>query len=263
MQQKLSLNDLPHITWCTTGSLSFLPLHAAGRYNGSQPNAFDLVVSSYTPTLNALLSTNLPISLSHSGVLAVGQEHTVGLSDLPNTVLELAAIKQYAKATRYLQLDGDKATVDAVLSAMDEYSWIHLACHATQKTGDPTRSAFHLYDGDLALSTITKQSFKHKGVAFLSACQTAKGDENLPDEAVHLAAGMMMAGYPSVIATMWGIDDVDAPEVARRVYADLLRDGRMNCTGASRALHKAVTGLRGEIGEESFVRWVPFVHIGV
>jgi hypothetical protein len=35
------------ISWCPTGLLSFLPLHAA---------AADLVVSSYTPTLGALLA---------------------------------------------------------------------------------------------------------------------------------------------------------------------------------------------------------------
>ncbi|CAE6487268.1 unnamed protein product [Rhizoctonia solani] len=51
------------------------------------------------------------------------------------------------------------------------------------------------------------KSFKNKGLAFLSACQTATGDTNLPDEAVHLASGMLMAGYPSVIATMWSVMD--------------------------------------------------------
>jgi CHAT domain-containing protein len=39
--------------------------------------------------------------------------------------------------------------------------------------------------------------------AFLSACETAKGDHDYADEAVHLAASMLFAGFKSVIATMW------------------------------------------------------------
>ena len=31
----------------------------------------------------------------------------------------------------------------------------------------------------------------HSKLAFLSACQTAKGDEDLSDEAIHIAAGML------------------------------------------------------------------------
>ncbi|KAF8597919.1 hypothetical protein BDV93DRAFT_512982 [Ceratobasidium sp. AG-I] len=40
-------------------------------------------------------------------------------------------------------------------------------------------------------------------------------------ECVHLAAGMLIAGYPSVIATMWSISDDDAPSVADKVYFDM------------------------------------------
>lgn len=260
--QKLPAEALPHVTWCTTGTLSFLPLHAAGCYDGSNCNAVDLVVSSYTPTLSALLTPSSPDSTLNSGVLAIGQQYTQGLGELPNTVPELEAVKESAKSTQYLQLDGANATVNAVLDAMDKYSWVHLACHASQDPTDPAQSSFHLHDGGLPLSAIVRRSFKNKGLAFLSACQTAMGDEKLPDEAVHLAGGMLMAGYPSVIATMWGINDVDAPEVARHVYADLLKDGRLDYTGASRALHKAVAVLREMVGENSFERWVPFVHMG-
>jgi CHAT domain-containing protein len=44
---------------------------------------------------------------------------------------------------------------------------------------------------------------KNMGLAFLSACETARGDEKIPDEALHLAATPLSAGYRSVVATMW------------------------------------------------------------
>lgn len=260
---KLPVDELPHLTWCTTGPLSFFPLHAAGYYDSPQPNAFDLVISSYTPTLSALLNLTAQGPFPCSGILAVGQEHTRGLPSLPYTRLELSIIKEKARATRYLQLDDHHATVDAVLNAMDEYSWVHLACHAIQRTADPAQSAFQLHDGDLTLSTLTKRPFKNKGLAFLSACQTARGDERLPDEAVHLAAGMLMAGYASVIATMWPISDEDGPEVAKHVYAAVLSDGNMDSTRAAKALHKAVVALREKVGTRAFGRWAPFIHMGL
>lgn len=94
------------------------------------------------------------------------------------------------------------ATVDAVLDTAGEYSCVHMACHATQNKADSYRSAFHLSRGSLMLSTITKNSFTNKGLVFLPTCQTATGDEDLPDEAVHLAAGMLMTRCAGVIATM-------------------------------------------------------------
>ncbi|KAG9089600.1 hypothetical protein FRC06_001467, partial [Ceratobasidium sp. 370] len=237
--RKLPYNELPHITWCATGALSFLPLHAAGLYDGLSLNAFDLVVSSYTPTLSALIPQGTQGVEVHPGVLAVGQARSQRFSPLPKTVEELAIIKKYAKTTPFQQLDGPLATVNATLTAMEDHSWVHFACHATQNRTNPSHSAFHLHDGDLTLEAITKRAFKDKGLAFLSACQTATGDDDLPDEATHLAAGMLMAGYPSVIATMWSIMDNDAPLIAEGVYAELLQAGKMDHTVAARALHKA------------------------
>ncbi|KEP46865.1 putative aromatic di-alanine and TPR containing protein [Rhizoctonia solani 123E] len=256
-------HELPHITWCATGALSFLPLHAAGLYDGISSNAFDLVVSSYTPTLSALLYHGNHGAEPHTGVLTVGQANSPGMSALPKTVEELAIIKKHAGKIPLKQLDGPLATVDDTLRAMEDHSWVHLACHAVQNRADPSQSAFHLYDGKLTLAAITKRAFKNKGLAFLSACQTATGDDTLPDEATHLAAGMLMAGYPSVIATMWSIMDEDAPKIAEVVYADLMRDGKMDYTNAARALHKAVGKLREKVGLESIGRWAPFIHIGV
>jgi CHAT domain-containing protein len=39
--------------------------------------------------------------------------------------------------------------------------------------------------------------------AYLSACETAKGDAKQPDQVMHLAAAMLFAGFKHVVATMW------------------------------------------------------------
>ncbi|CAE6463551.1 unnamed protein product [Rhizoctonia solani] len=257
--------ELPHITWCTTGELAGFPLHAAGLYDGTHPDAFDLVVSSYTPTISALLTSSTDSSRVTSGILGVGQENTPGFSRISNTIVELANIREKSQGVSipYLELKDDKATIDAVLSGMEQCDWVHFACHASQKVDDPTNSAFHLYDGSLKLFEITQRAFKNKGLAFLSACQTATGAADLPDEAVHLAAGLLIAGYSGVIATLWSVYDEDAPEVSRDVYTSLLTRGVLDHLQASRALHGAVLKLRAKVGCKNFERWASFVHFGV
>ncbi|CAE6474826.1 unnamed protein product [Rhizoctonia solani] len=212
-------SNMPHITWCPTGAISFLPLHAAGDYSKPRSRVFDYVISSYTPTLTALLASS-PTTLGlDSRVLVVGQEATPGHRPLPGTSKELASV-------------------------------------------DPTDSGFFLHDGTLDLASINRRSFKNKGLAFLSACQTATGDEKLPDESIHLASGMLMAGYSSVIATMWSVYDEDAPVVADKVYAQLVRDGKVGNGETGKALHNAVAELREKVGEKEFSRWVPYIHMG-
>ena len=98
-------------------------------------------------------------------------------------------------------------------------------------------------------------------LAFLSACETATGQENLPDEAVHLAAGMLAAGFKSVIGTMWAISDSAAPIVADGFYASLLKDGKVEYGKAAEVLHYAVEDLRKQ-NPSDFMSWVPFIHIG-
>jgi CHAT domain-containing protein len=145
---------------------------------------------------------------------------------------------------------------------MERHDWVHLACHAHQNVRDPNWSGFFLHNGTLDLVSINRRSFKNKGLAFLSACQTATGDEELPDEAVHLASGMLMAGYSSVIGTIWSVVDDDAPFVADKVYDQLMKEGKIGSGEAGRALHNAIMELRESVGEKSFGHWAPYIHIG-
>jgi CHAT domain-containing protein len=220
------------------------------------------VISSYTPTLNAL-SKQTKRPSDFSGILAVGQAVTFGSAPLPGTVAELDRIQDLVGQGHLTRLEGHNATPAAVLSAMEQHSWVHFACHASQNTSDPTKSAFHLHNGQLSLPAITRKQLKGAQLAFLSACQTAMGDDKLPDEAIHLAAGMIIAGYPTVIATMWSIKDEDAPLVAENVYARLLEGGVPDSRKAAEALHTAVGCLRNTVGEKEFARWVPYIHIGL
>jgi len=259
---------MPHLTWCLSGPLTSLPIHAAGLYGvKDQPKIFDYVVSSFTPSLAALLGTQPhPRERSHPvRLLTVSQPATPGQSRLPGTVHEIdviGAIQGETNRFHLTRLNDQAATVTAVLEHMKECGWIHLACHGVQDSVNPTNSAFLLFDAPLTLKEIMKQSFSHTELAFLSGCRTAVGDSELPGEAIHFAAGMLNAGYGSVVGTMWSIGDDDAPIVAERFYKYLTEEAGGDSGRAAYALHHAVAQLREIRGENNIARWAPFIHLG-
>jgi hypothetical protein len=70
----------PRLHWCATGDFAFLPIHAAGIYAGPEDSRVccsDYVVSSYTPTLSALLNAQNKtpqIAPAHLNILAVAED---------------------------------------------------------------------------------------------------------------------------------------------------------------------------------------------
>ncbi|KAH6888900.1 CHAT domain-containing protein [Coprinopsis sp. MPI-PUGE-AT-0042] len=267
-----STNSLPRIWWCPTGPLSFLPIHAAGTHS---ERVLDYVVSSYTPTITALadrVKDHRQINKNTSGLFLISQPNAPGTSPIPGTTKEVQSVFKMAaqKGDRAAMLKGSTLTVNECLQYMEHYSCSHLACHASQNVAEPLKSQFLFHNGSLNLATIIQRDLKNADLAFLSACQTSAGDEKLSDEAVHLAAGMLAAGYRRVVATMWSIGDGNAPEVANDFYSYLFghrEEGSGNSVDGSvsaYALHHAVQRLRQRLdnSENSLLAWAPYVHFG-
>ncbi|KAJ6576103.1 CHAT domain-containing protein [Mycena vulgaris] len=271
----------PRLWWCPTGPFTFLPIHAAGIYGdpSSDESVMNYVISSYTPTLTALISPPFP-SFTADGpprATVIIQPSTPGHSRLPYTQAELHKIEGQIP-DKWLTKLGSTASLSTVLPHLQTSSIIHFACHGIQDTEMPLQSALIIGSERLTVAEIMKQSGfshdgggttdKHMGLAFLSACETSTGDKNLPDEAMHLAATLLFAGFRSVVATMWTMHDSDGPEVADTFYGHLFRNAETkfnppvfpNLSESAEALHLAVKELRTHV---PFARWVPFVHYGL
>ncbi|PVF92651.1 hypothetical protein CPB86DRAFT_801841 [Serendipita vermifera] len=218
-------NVLPRIWWCATGPLAFLPIHAAGIYDGESKDSqlVNYAISSYIPTLSTLLDpVRSPVNPSFS-LLSVIQPAAPGASSIPNTEKELEYIQQRLVGRDHVILAGSKGTKVRVVKSMERCNWLHLACHGIQRPDEPTESALLLEDGHLTLDEIIKLDLPQAEFAFLSACQTTTGDESLSEEAVHIAGGMLLAGYRGVVATMWSIQDELAPTVTKEFYGHILQ----------------------------------------
>ncbi|KAF8980403.1 CHAT domain-containing protein [Cyathus striatus] len=245
----------PRLWWCPTGPFTFLPLHAAGNYiDGSihpEDSLSNYVISSYTSTVTALLSERVKM-----GTEDISEFKLVGVADTKNlfkTEEEIQKIQQYIPLKHIVEL-GTRYNPPASIEEVD---------------GDPLQSGLQLGNGEyLNMAKIMQLSIPNASLAFLSACETAMGDEKLPDEALHIGTSLVFAGFKSIIATLWKIEDEDGPIIADIFYKNLFKHVDFTSvpvkgfdpTNSAESLHYAVKQMQ-ECGIPPH-RWAPFIHIG-
>jgi CHAT domain-containing protein len=118
-------------------------------------------------------------------------------------LLEVEGIVPFKNLIK-LGVDGVPASTEKILSSLSDISIAHFACHALQDIASPLESGLIVDKGKrLKISQFMEKQLQGAALVFLSACQTAMGDEVLPDEAIHIAASMLFVGFRSVVATMW------------------------------------------------------------
>ncbi|KAG1882837.1 CHAT domain-containing protein [Suillus subluteus] len=273
LQHDLKLKHQSRIWLCPTAAFMSIPLHAAHPFQtkadrSKEPCLEDLYICSYTPTLSALVrSRQMMKKRVPPSFVAIGQgQPRAGKSkELLAIDSELELVRKLVPATaNRTTVSGDAATRAGALQALQENNWVHLACHGKQDHEQPYNSRFAMKDEPLTLLDIMEKDIPHAEFAFLSACHTAVGDEETPDEVVHLAAGLQFSGFKSVIGTLWEVDDAVARHVVEAFYENMFKDLEdgdvMDCTKAAWALNRATHAVKTKVPLEQ--RMV-FIHIGV
>ncbi|KAG2040035.1 CHAT domain-containing protein [Suillus americanus] len=274
LQQDLKLKSHSRIWLCPTAAFTSIPLHAAhpfrtNRNRSKEPCLEDLYICSYTPTLSALVRSRQmmkkPVTPSFVtiGQGRPGAGKCTTLSVAIDSELELVHELVPATANRGT-VSGDAATRAGALKALEENTWVHLACHAKQDPTQPYNSHFTMRDRHLTLLDIMEKRVPDAEFAFLSACHTAVGDEETPDEVIHLAAALQFSGFKSVVGTLWEVDDAVAKHVVKAFYENMFKystDGSvMDCTKAAWALNRATHVVKTKVPLE---QRIVFIHIGV
>ncbi|MGO8731156.1 MAG: CHAT domain-containing protein [Streptosporangiaceae bacterium] len=241
----------PRVWWIPTGPLSVLPVHAAGRAGGGA--VIDRVISSYTPTVSALVHARRRIPPGQVRALAMGVPTVPGLRRLTRAEAEAEAVARALGATPLLGAD---ATAPAILAALATATHAHFACHAMTDARDPSASCLMLADGRLSVRDLAPVVANDGYLAYLSACGTAFGGSVLLDEPVHIASALHVAGFVHVIGTLWPVDDAVADRLTRACY-ELLAAGH----DPAAALHTVVRGLRDAQPDHPAL-WAAHVHVG-
>jgi CHAT domain-containing protein len=180
-------------------------------------------VSSYTPTFPALyrILKEAPSSASQNEPRMLLLTHTAG-GGLPYARVEAETIRSVVPPQYLLGSPAAdrEPTVQDALAALPHANIVHLACHGHQDLHAPLNSGFDLADGRLTLAQLMRvRSPGHAQLAYLSACESAAHDAARPDEGLNLAATMLLAGFKSVIATMWSAPLLPVPR--RALTSDL------------------------------------------
>ena len=173
------------------------------------------MVSSYTPTIGALISArerNVVIKRADAKILLAGVPRPFEGEVLDDVIKEMLIIRSAVPAHGIIPLPPDAdcsinphagASTHDVLSRLPDAAFLHLACHGTQDRENALDSGFLMSDSMMTVAQLMSLKLPRAFLAFLSACETARGDEKQPDQAVHLAATMLFVGFRSVVGTMW------------------------------------------------------------
>jgi CHAT domain-containing protein len=117
-------------------------------------------------------------------------------------IADVAAVAS-SKNVNVVHHQAGSTTVQDTALSMETANIVHLACHGVQDISNATQSGFCLGDGRLMIAKLMQLQLDDAFLAFLSACETAKGDKDQPDQVMHLAAAMLFSGFKSVVATVW------------------------------------------------------------
>ncbi|KAJ9105845.1 hypothetical protein QFC19_003415 [Naganishia cerealis] len=284
--ERREVEDAPRVWWIGCGSASHLPFHAAGI---PKEKTMDFVISSYAPTLRALLHTR-----NHAGKLSGLKERfvvfgsamreTPGMDKLINAELELAAVQKVFKdgiATRKVgnsqsEMVFSPYAADA-LDRLRETQIAHFACHGQSDLEMPSQSYLALLqrpsgDGDppmlqrLTLAQLAQTDFQHACIVFLSACSTAQNRvQRLEDEVLHLASGFLVAGFRHAVASMWPVYATYSPDFARVFWETMMQEPTRAWEDrrVAEAVHKATSYVRDSLDTNSRpLIWAPYVHWG-
>jgi CHAT domain-containing protein len=202
--------------------LHYLPFHtlmsAPGRY---------LLQDSLVYYLSGASLLQFTREKQHSGApagLAVGnpdlEDPTLNLRYAEREVREVERL--FPRVTVLVRKD---ATKGQTRRRLDAQSLIHLATHADLDEQDPLGSALLLRPeagdtGRLEVQEIFGLDL-HADLVILSACDTSLGKLTQGDEVVGLTRAFIYAGTPSVISTLWRLDDRASYELMRAFYENL------------------------------------------
>jgi len=128
----------------------------------------------------------------------------------------------YPKSAVYLKTE---ATKPKAVSLSPDYDILHFAVHGEFDQDDPLSSGLLLAaggkgEGKLKASEIFSLNLKADMVV-LSACETGLGKITNGDEIIGLTRAFIYAGAPSVVTTLWKVNDRASYELVQEFYTNL------------------------------------------
>lgn len=226
-------------------ALHYLPFHALHDGDGYLIERREI---SYAPSAAVLVQClNRPARPFQSALL-------LGVADeqIPRVHDELQVLDPvFKQAIRFLD---NEATTDGLRRHSTDVDVLHFACHAQFRSDNPLFSSLRLGDGWFTV----RDAYELKlncGLVTLSGCETGMNAVAPGDELMGLARGFFSAGSPTVMLSLWSIDDEATVELMVAFYKELA-----TTKSPARALRVAQNELLRQRPHPFF--WSPFVVVG-
>jgi len=209
--------------------LHLLPLHTLPT--GNNELLFERFIDgiSYAPSCQILQQIQQREFSGFQSLFAI-QNPKNDLQSLPYANLEVEVIQTLFSSAKVLT--GEKATKENAKLAMTDSKdqqtlhYLHFACHGSFNLVNPLESNLALAgDGFLTLGNLFEQrySLNQCHLVVLSACETGLIDyKNDSDEYIGLPSGFLYAGSPSVVSSLWQVQDVSTAFLMIKFYQNLL-----------------------------------------
>lgn len=244
------LGDRRRLVVVPEGDLHYLPFHAL---HDGESYLIERREVSYAPSATVLQQCLARGTRGESAERRFQNALLVGVADeqIPRVSDEIRAIAEVFPATTLLD---ESATLASVRQNLPGADVVHLACHAQFRADNPLFSSLKLSDEWLTVRDAYALPLDCNLVT-LSACETGVNAVAPGDELIGLARGFFSAGSPTVLLSLWTVDDEATAELMVHFYRALARTN--SPSGALRAAQWEV--LRNH--PHPFF-WSPFVLTG-
>lgn len=183
---------------------------------------------SYAPSASALIYAfqRQPQPQGNAGALVVAEPAPrLDYGSLPGALIEGERIRDLASEPKTF-LNGLNATETRVLSSLKSSRFFHFAGHTDLPPGGPMRAALLCTqdvdrDGRLEVRELFELDLDQCEVAVLSACETRLGRYSQGDEIIGLERAFLRAGVPTVVASLWKVDDAATSILMEEFYTNL------------------------------------------
>ncbi|HEV8584258.1 MAG TPA: CHAT domain-containing tetratricopeptide repeat protein [Methylomirabilota bacterium] len=177
---------------------------------------------------------------------------------LPAATREVRAVSGIRAGT--VALEGERATKAAFLGMAPRFGDLHLATHGVLDPARPERSYLLMAGADEAARRLGVEEIAGlslpRGLAILSACETAVGEQVPGAALVTLAAAFSQAGAQSIVASLWKVNDVATRDFMVAFHRALGRAPR------AQAIQEAQLAVLRQARSAHPFYWAPFILIG-
>lgn len=215
-----------HLLVVPHGPFHFAPLQLFARGERLLADEWNVTVLPSIELLRPGAEEQAPPVPPRAGIAAfglgfAGTDNAYGLSELPDAVDEA---RRVAKAFGAEARVDAQATESAVLAALAQARYVHLATHGAMNLDAPSFQyvvAAPAAGGDGLLFAHELLGADLRGVQLvsLSACETALGRIDRADNPRGLPAALLLAGVETIAGTLWEV----AGDVARAFFVALYR----------------------------------------